>query len=745
MSNRYAEVIIDISHEKLDKTFTYRLPEEYRDSVGIGTPVVVPFGRSNRRITGFVTGITENPKYEPDKIKDIIGVPTDALPIEAELIALAAYMKEHFGGTMNQALKTVLPIKKKAAPKEARLLRLRIDEATAEEELVQMKKRGRHSVAKERLLAALLEEHDIPWDVVTKRLDVPSVHIRDFEKKAWISVESSRDYRNPLKDMQVRAKNVVLNEAQQAVLSEFRESASRDRTKPFLLYGVTGSGKTEVYIEMIAETLSRGRQAIVLIPEIALTYQTVMRFYGRFGGRVSIINSRLSDGERYDQFERAKTGDIAVMVGPRSALFTPFPALGLIIIDEEHETTYKSEQIPKYHAVDVAIRRGELAGAKVVFGSATPSVTSFYRMKKGDYTLLTLPKRATAQNLPVCHIVDLRQELKSGNRNILSRELMSAIRGRLDAGEQSMLFMNRRGLAGFLSCRECGHVLKCPHCDVSLSLHRGGILMCHYCGYRTSAPKVCPECGSKYIGSFKAGTEQLEETVAALYPDARILRMDADTTKGKDGHEKILSAFANREADILIGTQMIVKGHDFSGVTLMGILAADMSLHAGDYNSAERTFDLLCQAAGRAGRGERPGEVIIQTYQPDHYAIRTAAAQDYEAFYESEIAYRSLMRYPPAGHLLAVQILSASEAQADDLAGRLYEAIRGMHVHAQTARPVEAALSKLKDIYRRVIYIKSACYGDLVAVKDGIEALLLSDTDYRKASVRFDFDPMYGF
>ncbi len=739
----YAKVIVDISHEKLDRTFSYRIPAELEGEVGIGTPVVIPFGKGNRRMTGFVVDLTDRPDFDPEKTKDIIGVPTDALPLEAELVALAAWMRKQYGGTMNQALKTVLPIKKKAAPKEMKLLHFNLDDKTAHEELVQLKRRSRHSVAKERLLEALIGEGDIPWEVVTKQLDVSASHIRDFEKKGWIRIDTSRNYRNPLQGMQVRGRTVVLNDSQKEALRLFKEN--KGGKKPFFLYGVTGSGKTEVYMEMIAETLAEGRQAIVLIPEIALTYQTVMRFYGRFGAKVSIMNSRMSDGERFDQFERAKCGDVSVMVGPRSALFTPFCNLGLIIIDEEHETTYKSEQVPKYHAAGVAEYRGKLSQAAVVFGSATPSVTSFYRIQNGEYLLLNLPERAAGRTLPHCEIVDLREELKQGNRSMLSRVLMAKLRERLDKHEQSMLFMNRRGLAGFVSCRECGHVLKCPHCDVSLALHRGGVMRCHYCGYETAEPKVCPECGSKYIGSFKAGTEQLEDVVSKLYPDARILRMDADTTRGKDGHEKILSAFANREADILIGTQMIVKGHDFSAVTLMGIIAADMSLHASDYNSSERTFDLLCQAAGRAGRGDAAGEVVIQTYQPEHYAIVTAAAQDYEAFYENEIAYRTLMRYPPMGHMLVIQIFSAEEKQADGLAALVFQTIRGMHAHAMAAHPVEAAVSKIKDIYRRAIYVKSDGYDELIRIKDGIEQLLLEDTVYRKASARFDFDPMYAF
>ena len=349
--------------------------------------------------------------------------------------------------------------------------------------------------------------------------------------------------------------------------------------------------------------------------------------------------------------ERVKRGEVDVMIGPRSALFTPFENLGLIVIDEEHETTYKSEQVPRYHARETAIRRAKLEGASVVLGSATPSLEAFYRCRLGEYTLLELKNRATAQSLPEVYTVDMREELKHGNRSIISDRLKEMIEDRLQKRQQIMLFLNRRGYAGFVSCRECGYVVKCTHCDVALSAHKNGKLVCHYCGYERPSMTSCPECGSHYIGGFRAGTQQIEELVTKMFPAARVLRMDMDTTKKKDSHEKILSAFAAEEADILIGTQMIVKGHDFPQVTLVGILAADMSLYSNHYQSAERTFQLLSQACGRAGRGREKGEVVIQTYNPEHYSIQTAARQDYESFYEEEMNYRMLMGYPPAEEL----------------------------------------------------------------------------------------------
>ena len=482
----------------------------------------------------------------------------------------------------------------------------------------------------------------------------------------------------------------------------------------------------------------------IFIPEIALTYQTVMRFYRRFGDRVSIMNSRLSAGERYDQMMRAKDGKVDVMIGPRSALFTPFPDLGLIVIDEEHEPTYKSEQTPRYHARETAVRRAQTEGAGVVLGSATPSMEAMYRARKGEYVLFEMKSRSGMQQLADVYTVDLREELKSGNRSILSRKLAELMRDRLEKKEQIMLFLNRRGYSGFLSCRECGHVIKCPHCNVSLSVHRDGKMRCHYCGYTRPKAGECPECRSRHIGEFRAGTQQIEDIVKETFPEARVLRMDMDTTRQKDAHEKILSAFANEEADILVGTQMIVKGHDFPNVTLVGVLAADMSLYTDDYRSGERTFQLLTKAAGRAGRGERKGEAVIQTYSPDHYAVVTAAAQDYEAFYEEEICYRELMGYPPVENLLAVFVSCEDEELLEKGCHYLKEYILRVKGKsgADVIGPASPGIDKIKDVYRRVIYVKAADYGALVVIKDRVEQYIEINSGFNKMRIQFDFNPL---
>ena len=539
--------------------------------------------------------------------------------------------------------------------------------------------------------------------------------------------------------------HLTLNENQQRVVDTVCSDLDVGIHKTYLLRGVTGSGKTEVYMELIAHTVAQGRQAIVLIPEIALTYQTVMRFYNRFGDRVSIMNSKLSQGERFDQFERAKAGDIDIMIGPRSALFTPFPHLGLIIIDEEHETSYKSETAPRYHARDVAIERARMNDASVLLGSATPSVDSYYQAMQGKYQLLTLSERVEKKPLPDCEVVDLRSELRAGNRSIFSERLQELMEDRLKKRQQIMLFLNRRGISGFISCRACGYVIQCPHCDVSLSQHAGGRMVCHYCGYEQPLPKICPSCGSKYLGGFKAGTQKIEMLVQQRFPQARVMRMDFDTTRTKDAYEKILHAFANQEADILIGTQMIVKGHDFPNVTLVGALAADLSLNAVDYRAGERTFQLLTQAVGRAGRGEKPGMAVIQTYHPEHYSIQTAAEQDYGTFYEKEMDYRRLMGYPPAAELLAIHGAGEDEAhltQAMEYIRRYLIRIRGNR-EVQIIGPASEAVSKINDLYRMAVYVRAPQEEVLAELREKLERYIEINKGFRTVYLQFDFSRKY--
>lgn len=741
---KYANIIVDISLDKLDKTFQYYIPDTLREQITPGVQVVVPFG--NRTLTGYVVELTDEAEFDKTKLKPVLSVKEGSVAIESQMIALAAWIRKNYGGTMNQALKTVLPVKKETKAKQSKTIRLLLSEEEAKEQLAVFE--AKHNTARARLLKELIDHGSLNGTVVTKKLHIQASVIRALAQKGILVEERATEYRNPIRTRTGAQYNKVLTEEQQKACDTVISDMKQQTRKTYLLKGVTGSGKTEVYMELIAHVVSTGKQAVVLIPEIALTYQTVMRFYERFGERVSILNSRLSAGERYDQFVRAADGDIDIMIGPRSALFTPFTKLGLIIIDEEHEGSYKSENVPRYHARETAIARAKMCGASVVLGSATPSVESYYAAMEGKYELLTLSKRVHENPLPECEIVDLREELKKGNRSILSTRLQELLSDRLKKGQQSMLFLNRRGMAGFVSCRSCGHVIKCPHCDVSLSQHAGGRMVCHYCGYEKPYPKVCPECGSRYIGGFKAGTEKVEEIVKKTFPEARVLRMDYDTTRTKGSYENILSAFASQKADILIGTQMIVKGHDFPNVTLVGVLAADMSLHISDYHAAERTFELLTQAAGRAGRGTLPGQVVIQTYDPAHYAITCARTQDYEQFYEKEIVYRSILRYPPAANMLLILITSEKEERAVFASELLFSQIQKQMEKetCQVMGPANAAIYKVNDIYRRVIYLKTKEYSRLVSIKDALDLYLKAERGKEKAisavNVQFDFNPM---
>ena len=741
----YADIIIDITHEKLDKIFQYSIPSDLDGVLQIGMEVIVPFGRSNRETKGYVVGFSQTTEYDAAKMKEVLCIAKDSVAIESRLVNLAAWMKDYYGGTMIQALKTVIPIKKQEKARKKRYIRLCVDVEAGRQRLEHYLHLNQR--ARARLLAALLDEPRQEYELVTKKLNVTRTVVRALEEQGIVSLESEQVLRNPVRHKSRREEIPEYTREQQHAIEQFWEDYSQGIRRTYLVYGVTGSGKTEVYMEMIARVLDEGRQAIVLIPEIALTYQMVMRFYGRFGDRVSILNSRMSQGERYDQMERVKAGEVDVMIGPRSALFTPFPRLGLIVIDEEHETSYKSEQAPRYHARETAIRRAGTEDASVVLGSATPSLESFYACKNGRFQILELRKRAGAGELPAVYVVDMRKEMKAGNRSIISDRLKNLIKARLERHEQIMLFLNRRGYAGFVSCRSCGYVVKCPHCDVSLSSHRNGKLVCHYCGHEEAQAAVCPSCGSQYIGGFRAGTQQIEELAARQFPGARILRMDLDTTRMKDGHEKILEAFASEEADILIGTQMIVKGHDFPNVTLVGILAADMSLYSNDYRAGERTFQLLTQAAGRAGRGRSKGEVVIQTYSPEHYSIEMAAAQDYEGFYDAEMKYRELMGYPPVEQLLAVLMTGPLEELLDTAARYLKDfAVRlDKNRQLQIVGPASPYVGKVNDVYRRVLYLKGADYKLLIEVKNRMEQYIEINEGFKTMRIQFDFNPMNIF
>lgn len=760
MTYCYAQIIIDISHGRLDRPFTYRIPEALQNDLCLGSLVVVPFGKGDTKRKGYVIGFSNTCEYPDGKLKEIEAIASGGTDVTGDnAVRLALWMKQRYGSTMAVALRTVLTSRKQAKPCEHRSIHLLLSKDDAEKKRHEFAMK--HQVARERLLRELMEAPDQPYSLIIQKLHVTAPVIAALKKQGILEVRTETFLRNPVSIEKCEEAGIRLSPEQRAisegVLQDFEAlQEGKDIPRVSLIHGITGSGKTEVYIAIIEEIVKRGRQAIMLIPEISLTYQTLMRFYRHFGDRVSVMNSTLSESEKSDQFERARCGEIDVIIGPRSALFTPFPRIGAIIMDEEHESSYKNESMPKYHTREVAEKIASMQNGVVVLGSATPSLESYYQAKEGKYRLYELSRRLTGGTLPSVEITDLREELRAGNHSILSRRLSELVSDRLAKGQQTMLFLNRRGFSGFVSCRSCGFVPKCPHCSVSLSLHRGGRLLCHYCGYEEPMPDKCPECGSPYISGFHAGTEQAESFLSRQFPKARILRMDADTTRTKGSYEKILSSFANEEADILIGTQMIVKGHDFPNVTLVGILLADQSLNASDYRSAERTFQLLTQAAGRAGRGKYPGDVVIQTYEPEHYSIVHAAHQNYEEFYREEMVYRKLLRYPPAEHLLAIQIISRSEEHASLFAHKTRALLEQLTAETREKNPdrllfigpAPAVLEKLRDEYRYVIYVKSPDYDTLIVCKDGVEAAAeraVKASREMDTMFQFDFDPINAF
>ena len=717
----FARVIIDIKNREVDRPFTYRVPESLEKKAVPGAKVFVPFGKGDTRRSGFVIGLEDDTDLPREKLKEIDSVDERSVNIDEQMIRLAIWLRHRYGGTLYQALSVVMMSRMKVSVRQETVFVFTGTDDQLRDHLY--KAEQKKYKARVRLLTAFQENKSIPTSLAYDQLNITKATVKPLIDMGLVKILSVGNPSlgkalNEAVSFSGNDKKPALNSEQESALHRILESEKMVS----LLFGITGSGKTEVYLSLIEEALKQGKEAIVLIPEIALTYQTVMRFYERFGDLISVVHSRLSKGEKYERFVKAREGEIRIMIGPRSALFTPFQNLGLIVIDEFHETSYLSETVPKYDTVETAIERASYTNARVVLGSATPSVDAYERALQGEYELCRLTERAVDGSvLPEVKLIDMREELKAKNRSVFSRELRDKIQDRLEKKEQVMLFLNRRGYSGAVSCRTCGKPVTCPHCSLSLSYHRDGTLKCHICGYTVPMVKECPECGSKLIGTFGIGTEKVEELLNETFPEARVLRMDADTTAGKNGHQEILQKFRDREADILVGTQMIVKGHDFKDVTLMGILAADLSLNVPDYRSAERTFQLLVQAEGRAGRDKEKGECIVQTYMPEHYAVSAAVSQDYEAFFEKEMVFRTQMNYPPKGYLLSVTLSGADKDKVKRLTETLCRRVFAKDEHLSFLGPAESPLFKVKDMYRYLFYVKASDLDTLLTVKTKIE------------------------
>lgn len=690
------------------------MQERYFCTLNQCLQAILPPGlRSKSRWTVTVGAVTAEIKLTP-KEKALLALfgTRESLPLEEVQDALGenclAFLRR---AEAKGLLKLRQEIYRSAYQKEKRLYSLCLDHPLLKETR-QRAERDKRLLGQGRILEYLENGREATVAEMKEALGVTDSPIQTLLKKGILRERRQAEKRLPADTEKIeRTKPFPPTAEQAAALSALRRELAREEKRPVLLHGVTGSGKTEVYMQLIAEVLAQGRQAIVLVPEIALTPQLASRFLSRFGDAVSVTHSRLSMGERVEQWRRARAGEISVVIGPRSALFLPFPDVGAIIMDEAHESSYVSDITPKYDTKEVAAEAAKRYGALFLMGTATPDVCSYYKACQGQFLLLKLKERTGGGVLPQVFVTDMRRELREGNRSAFGRELQAEIHKNLEKGEQTMLFLNRRGYATFVSCRSCGHVMKCPECDITYTYHaKEHALLCHYCGRKAPLLRLCPACGSKYIRYFGTGTQKIEEEAKELFPEARILRMDLDTTLTKHSHERILAAFAAGEADILIGTQMIAKGHDYPNVTLVGIMAADLSLNLNSFTAAETAFRLMVQAAGRAGRRDDRGRVLLQTYQPQHYAVQCAARQDYQSFYEEELLVRQMMGEPPFSAFFRILLTGAkkeeTEQAAQELAKRLAEAdSEGI---AAILGPTPAALPKFRGEYRYQLIVKAA-------------------------------------
>lgn len=727
----YAGIVINKEAMAVDKLFTYKVPTALEKNIQVGFRVKIPFGKNNSVLDGFVFSLDWQEQQESYNIKEIIKLCEDFPVLSMESINLIYAMRNRYLCTFMECIKTFLPsglLKGQKIKTEKRIV-------------AALEPTGRYS--KENYINIYNLAKDNPC-LYTKSqfadtFSLSTSSINSMISNGFLSLESeivnrydSKDYKN--------YEEKKLNSDQENIFNEILHS----KEKTFLLHGVTGSGKTEVYMHLVSIMLEEGKDSIVLIPEIALTPQMVERFKGRFGNDIAVFHSKLSEGQRFDEWMRVFNGRIKVAIGARSAVFLPFKNLGLIIIDEEHENSYKSETDPKYNAKEIAFMRKEYNHCIVLLGSATPSVETYYSAKLGNIKLLELNKRADGASLPIVDVVDMRDELAAGNISILSNKLKEALNECISNKEQAILFLNRRGFSTFVSCRKCGYVFKCKNCDISLTYHaHKNYLECHYCGYKERISKTCPSCGSKYVKYFGSGTERLEEEIRNMCKDIRILRMDYDTTRKKGSYEEIYENFKEGKGDILIGTQMVAKGLDFKGVTLVGVIAADLSLNIPDFRSQERTFQLLTQVSGRAGRGNKLGKVVIQTYSPEEYSIEKSAINDYKGFFQKEISIRETLGYPPFTKILIVNLSSKIEEKLkyhfQNISKVLHEGLKE-YKNIIILGPSPCDITKINDYFRWKIIIKGDITNNLAQyIKTVVYDCLKND--YNNIRISLDINP----
>ncbi len=733
-----ARVILNNREHNIDRCFDYEIPDGF--AAEIGMRVTVPFGFSNRCAQGMIIGLSDTSELE--SLKPIIKIIDKAPLCSREIIDLCLWIKDKYFCSFYQALRLFLPpgLESGVKEKNVNIARLAVSKEAALSAIENMKR----AKVQSKMLSILCENPTLETGKLYELSGGNSAALKALVQKGLAKLSPKTVYREAY-DLNkfVSSKSYVPTNEQKAVIDRLKDNISNNIHEKILLHGVTGSGKTEVFLQAIEHCISLGKTAIMLVPEISLTPQTVSRFVSRFGERVAVIHSRLSQGERFDQWCKIKSGQVSVVVGARSAVFAPFENIGIIILDEEHETSYKSDTTPKYHARDIAAKRGEACGAVMLLASATPSLDSYYKAEKGEYTLFEMKKRYNEMAMPEVKVVDMRAELfEYKNFSPLSVYLQREIMVNLENKSKTILFLNRRGYSTFVSCRECGYTLECPHCSVSLTYHKKTDLMaCHYCGHTQRVPDICPECGSKHIKFFGTGTQKIEEAIQNQFPSAKIIRMDTDTTSHKGGHEELLDAFSKGDADILLGTQMVTKGLDFPEVTLVGVLAADTSLSMDDFRAGERSFSLLTQVCGRAGRGNIPGRAVIQTYQPFNSTIRYAKEHNYASFYKEEIANRRRLNYPPFCDIISIVVSSDKEENvclaANEIKKRIDLFMKKSNCVSEVLGPMPAPLSKIKNQYRHRILLKASSYDEIHPL---LQQLSLNHNN-KKAFINIDINP----
>ena len=797
---RIAEVIVDVPTLQTNNPYEFRIPTKFQNDIEIGMRVIVPFGMGNRRVQGFITDIKDNQIFEGE-LKEITNVMDLEPVLNQELIDLGEWMANTTFSFRISCYQTMLPavlratykkvvkvtgelseseqfdifkgkkwldwedvenrdltdkmlaLKKegkvdvnylvddKVTKKTVRVVRRNMTIEQLEEELETVAQNAHRQIDFINILATLPEDEVVETSALNKEHGISSAVVNRGEEKGWCRVEEVEVYRDPYRNSEIEpTTNLQLNDEQQVAYDQIYTSIQEEKNEVFLLQGITGSGKTEIYLQSIEKVLEKGEGALVLVPEIALTPQMVHRFKGRFGDQVAVMHSGLSNGEKYDEWRKIEKGEARVVVGARSSVFAPIEKLGLIVIDEEHETTYKQSESPRYHARDVAIWRAEQHNCPVVLGSATPSLESRARASKGVYTLIELKQRVNKRPLPEVEVIDMREEMRLGNSTLFSKRLVNSVQDRLEKGEQSVLMLNRRGFSSFVMCRDCGFVLKCPNCDISQTLHMDTKTMkCHYCGHEEGIPNTCASCKGNRIRYFGTGTQKVQKELEELFPQAKILRMDVDTTRRKGSHEKILQAFGNKEADILLGTQMIAKGLDFANVTFVGVLNADTALGLPDFRSAEKTFQLLTQVSGRAGRGDLSGNVVVQSFNPEHYAIQFAKEHDYEKFYFHEMKYRHLSDYSPYYFLTSIQVSHENEVTASKKMHEIAQFIKEyLSDEAIILGPTPKSVARTHNKYHFQFIIK---YKNEARLNEGLHELLMSTQKEQTKGLLIRIDP----